>query len=77
VLFGNIDPSGVIARGTPEQIREAARHLIAVWKPSGRLVLNAGCAITATTPQENIHAFVHAGDEFGGYDQMLEDDASA
>ena len=28
VLFGNIDPSGVLARGTVEQVREATRQLI-------------------------------------------------
>jgi len=68
VLFGNIDPSGVIARGTAEQVREAARKLIGVWKPGGHFILNAGCAIPASTPPENIHALVRAAQEFGQYD---------
>ena len=44
VLFGNIDPSGVLALGTVEQVRDASRRLIETWKPGGRFVLNAGCA---------------------------------
>ena len=67
VLCGNIDPSGVIARGTVEQVREAVRQLIAVWKPEGRFMLNAGCAIPPTTPPENICAMMAATKEFGCY----------
>jgi MtaA/CmuA family methyltransferase len=68
VLFGNIDPSGVLARGSAEQVREASRRLIETWKPGGRFVLNAGCALPAVTPPENIRALVAAATEFGRYD---------
>ena len=68
VLFGNIDPSGVLARGSAEQVREASRRLIETWKPGGRFVLNAGCALPAMTPPENIRALVAAAAEFGRYD---------
>ena len=71
VLFGNIDPSGVIARGTAEQVREASRRLIGVWKPGGQFILNAGCAIPASTPPENVHALVRAAQEFGRYDHRI------
>jgi uroporphyrinogen decarboxylase len=67
VLFGNIDPSGVLARGTAEQVRDATRQLISVWKPAGRFILNAGCAIPSTTPPENILAMIDTAKEFGGY----------
>ena len=33
VLFGNLDPSGVLALGSPEKVREATRELISAWKP--------------------------------------------
>lgn len=68
VLFGNIDPSGIIARGTPEQVRETTGALIEIWKPGGAFILNAGCAIPATTPPENVRALVDAAEEFGHYD---------
>ena len=67
VLFGNVDPSGVLARGTPSQVRETTRRLIETWKPGGRFVLNAGCAIPATTPSENLHVFLETAREFGEY----------
>lgn len=67
VLFGNIDPSGVIGRGTVETVRESTRQLVEQWKPNGRFILNAGCAIPAGTPPENIHAFVQSAAEFGVY----------
>jgi uroporphyrinogen-III decarboxylase len=67
VLFGNIDPSGVLAHGTVEQVREATRQLISIWKPGGQFILNAGCAIPPTTPPENVHALVAAAKEFGKY----------
>lgn len=68
VLFGNIDPSGVIARGSVAEVTRATRELIDIWKPGGRFVLNAGCAIPASTPPENIRALVRAAQEFGRYD---------
>ena len=68
VLFGNIDPSGVIARGTPMMIREKTRQLIALWKPGGLFVLNAGCAIPANTPEENIRALLATAREEGVYE---------
>jgi uroporphyrinogen decarboxylase len=67
VLFGNIDPSGVLAHGTVEQVREATRQLISVWKPGGRFILNAGCAIPPSTPPENIRAMIGTAKEFGKY----------
>jgi len=68
VLCGNVDPSGIIARGTPAEIREATRHLIALWKPGGKFMLNAGCALPASTPSENLRAFMRAAGEFGTYE---------
>ncbi|MCJ7502308.1 MAG: uroporphyrinogen decarboxylase family protein [Acidobacteriia bacterium] len=68
VLFGNVDPSGVLARGTPEEVRQKTRELISVWKPGGHFLLNAGCALPTSTPSENLHAFVATAREEGIYD---------
>jgi MtaA/CmuA family methyltransferase len=67
VLFGNIDPSGVLGRGTAAQVREVSAALIRKWKPGGRFVLNAGCAIPSCTSSENIVALIESAREFGGY----------
>lgn len=69
VLFGNIDPSGVIGRGTPGEVREACRRLIESWKPRGGFVLNSGCAIPPSAPSENIAALVASAREFGVYER--------
>jgi uroporphyrinogen decarboxylase len=68
VLCGNVDPSGIIARGTPVQVREATRQLIELWKPGGKFILNSGCVIPASTPSENLRAFMQAARDFGRYD---------
>jgi uroporphyrinogen decarboxylase len=57
-FFGNIDPSGVIARGTPEQVRHKARGLLDLFAGTGRLVIGAGCAIPPAAPEGNIRALV-------------------
>ncbi len=67
VLFGNVDPSGVLALGTPQMVREKTRQLISAWKPAGRFVLNSGCALPSSTPAENIRAFIETAHEFGVY----------
>ena len=67
VLFGNVDPSAVLALGTPALVRQKTRELISVWKPQGRFVLNSGCALPSSTPPENIRAFIETAHEFGVY----------
>jgi len=57
-LIGNIDPTGVMAQGTPELIAEKCRELMAIFADSPRLILNAGCALPATTPPENLRAMI-------------------
>lgn len=58
-LFGNIDPSGIIALGTPDMVRQKAVELLKLYKDSPRFVMNAGCAIPPTTPEENIWILVN------------------
>ena len=67
VLFGNLDPSGVLAQGTVPEVREKTRQLMAVWKPGAHFVLNAGCAIPPTTPSANIRAMIETAREEGVY----------
>jgi uroporphyrinogen decarboxylase len=57
-LFGTIDPSGVIALGTPEAVHNESVRILDVYRNSPRLVLGAGCAIPPMAPEENIRAIV-------------------
>jgi uroporphyrinogen decarboxylase len=59
-LIGNLDPSGVLALGTPALVEEKTRELVAIFADTPRLVVNAGCAIPATTPPENLRAMIRA-----------------
>jgi len=60
VFVGNLDPSEVVGRGTPELVEEKSRELVAIFADTPRFVLNAGCAIPADTPPENIRAMIRA-----------------
>lgn len=55
-FVGNLDPSGVLARGTPELVKLKTEELLNVFADSPRFVLNSGCALPADTPAENIRA---------------------
>jgi MtaA/CmuA family methyltransferase len=63
-LFGNIDPSGVLTYGTPEDVRKAVLKLLDKYGNCGRFVLNSGCAIPATAPSENITAMIQTAREY-------------
>jgi len=57
-LFGNIDPTGVLTDGTPATVAEKVTELLDVYAERPRLVVNAGCAIPATAPPENVRSLV-------------------
>jgi len=59
VLFGGLDPHGVIRKGTPEQVSAETRAALAAAK--GRpLLLSTGTGTTPDTPLENLRAMVAA-----------------
>lgn len=59
-FIGNIDPSGVLALGTPALVEAKTRELLAVFADDSRFILNAGCAIPAETPPANLRALIAA-----------------
>jgi MtaA/CmuA family methyltransferase len=64
VFLGNIDPSGVLALGTPALVREKALEVLTLFADTPRFILNAGCAIPPTTPSENLRALICTAREF-------------
>ena len=58
VFCGNIDPSGVLALGTPERVASRTRELLAEFADNPRFILNAGCAIPPATPPANLRALL-------------------
>lgn len=60
VFIGNLDPAGVLAFGTSAEVRERTTALRSIFAGTPRFILNAGCAIPATTPPENLAAMISA-----------------
>ena len=60
VFIGNIDPSGVLAMGTPALVEARTRELLEVFAGTPGFILNAGCAIPAETPPANLQAMIAA-----------------
>jgi len=63
VFVGNIDPSGVLALGSPQLVQHKTRELLQQFADTPRFILNAGCAIPATTPSDNLHALIQTARE--------------
>ncbi len=63
-FIGNIDPSGVLALGTAEEVRQKTSELLSVYKESNRFILNAGCAIPPNTPSVNLKMMIETARNF-------------
>lgn len=63
-LFGNVDPSGILALGTPEIVRQKTIELLDIFSRTNRFVLNSGCALPSSTPSENIEMFIRTVREY-------------
>jgi len=63
-FFGNVDPSGVLALGSPELVRVKTLELLDIFTKTNRFVLNSGCALPSSTPEENIKMFVKTAREY-------------
>lgn len=64
VFIGNIDPVGILARGTIRQVEKQTRNILDAFSETSRFVLNAGCAIPADTPPENIRALIQTARQY-------------
>ncbi len=66
VLSGNLDPSGVFVRSTPEAIRECTTGLLrSVARAGNGFVISSGCDLPPNTPLANVAAFFGAVRGFG------------
>ncbi len=66
-ILGTVDPSGVMALGTPEMVIEKSKEVIDVLGPGGGLILGPGCALPPKTPSENVHAMIEVAHTYGVY----------
>jgi MtaA/CmuA family methyltransferase len=70
VLMGNVDPSFPLVHGTPEDVEEAVKKIIAATRGRSHFV-SSGCAMGRNTPPENFSAFVAAARKFGSYEEIM------
>jgi len=64
LVFGNLDPAGVIKNGTPEIIKAKTRELLTRTEKYNNFVISSGCDIPPKTTIENIDAFFEAIAEY-------------
>jgi uroporphyrinogen decarboxylase len=59
-LMGNVAPLDLGARGTPQQVEQAALECLDKAAPGGAMILSFGGGVSPGTPPENIDALLHA-----------------
>ncbi len=64
---GGCDTQGVLAHGTPAQVREDVRRRLEVFAPGGGYVWNQVHNVMADIPPANLVAMLEAAYEFGEY----------
>ena len=64
-IVGNLDPIGVLLKGTPEQVRAETRRVMMAGKQNGGYIFNSGEMVPHMTPEENVWAMVETAREFG------------
>jgi uroporphyrinogen decarboxylase len=64
LVFGNIDPVGILKQGTPETVRRGTALLLEKTRELRNFVLSSGCDVARGTPLRNIDAFFAALNEF-------------
>jgi uroporphyrinogen decarboxylase len=64
ILGGNLDPTAVFHRGTPQAIGEATRALLEATKGHKNFIISSGCDMPPGTPLASLNAFYRAVAEF-------------
>lgn len=70
VLMGNVNPSFPLVIGTPEDVDQAVKELIAKTRGRSHFV-SSGCALGRNTPAENFKAFIAAARKYGSYEEIM------
>jgi len=65
-MWGNLDPVGVLAQGSPQNVRLDAKEFIQMMTDAGRhrFVLSSGCTLAVETPTENLHALINTAKNY-------------
>jgi Uroporphyrinogen-III decarboxylase len=64
---GNINPAGKLLGGTPEEVKDAAKKVLAEAMEVNGIILGSGCDVSPVTPLENIKMLTTASKLYGDY----------
>jgi uroporphyrinogen decarboxylase len=64
VIIGNINPTGAILNGKPEEVRKEVNELLKSMDFCPNFVLSTGCDLPQEVPFENIEAFMETGRQY-------------
>jgi uroporphyrinogen decarboxylase len=64
ILGGNLDPTAVFHRGTPQAISDVTRALLEATRSYKNFIISSGCDIPPGTPLASLNAFYRAVAEF-------------
>jgi uroporphyrinogen decarboxylase len=67
-LMGNLHTTNVMLKGTPDDVRAAARQALEDAAPGGGFILSTGDQCGPATPEENLFALVETAKTHGTYD---------
>jgi len=62
-LIGNLNPSGTLLFGTPEEVGTEVRDCLDTALP-GKYILGTGCEVSMRTPIENMHAVLQTARDY-------------
>ena len=63
-LIGNLDPVGLLLRGSPDDVRRESNKCLAAAASDGGFILGTGCFVPWDAPLENVQEMVRASREF-------------
>jgi len=64
LVFGNVDPVGILKSGSPESVHSDTLALLRATRDFRNFVLSSGCDVPPHVPPENIDAFFQALADF-------------
>ena len=62
-LFGNLNPAGILASKSADEVYQISKALCAQMKPYGGFILAPGCDLAPNIPLENLQAMAKAARE--------------
>lgn len=64
IILGNLSPTEVFRKGTPDSVRKAVTELLSRCQKYPNFLLSSGCDIPPMTPLRNIDAYFQAVSDF-------------